>query len=151
MEDYLISLCRNIAGKKTSPEDTVQSGAKIEDVMDLTTSKCQVGLTMSAEEITPIIFSNDDIFKQFIHTPFFQTIIQDIHLVRGILYHHPIFSKFLELNPGIKQLMDEDEFLKQIIEIITSEDGDIASNRNRAFTVIESRLGKKLVLSKEQV
>ena len=119
--------------------------------MDLTTSKCQVGLTMSAEEITPIIFSNDDIFKQFIHTPFFQTIIQDIHLVRGILYHHPIFSKFLELNPGIKQLMDEDEFLKQIIEIITSEDGDIASNRNRAFTVIESRLGKKLVLSKEQV
>ena len=151
VEDYLISLCKNISGKRASPVETVQSDTKLKDVMDLATSKCQAGLTMSAEELTPIVFTNDDIFKQFIHTPLFQTVIQDNHLVRGILYHHSLFSKFMELNPGVKQLMDDDEFLKQIIETITSENGDIASNRHRAFSLIESRLGRKLVLSKEQV
>ena len=112
VEDYLILLCKNLSGKRTLPEDSTQNDTKIKAVMDLTTSKCQVGLTMSAEEITPIVFSNDDIFKQLIHTPFFQTIIRDIHLIRGILYQHPLFSKVLDLNPGVKQLMDEDEFLK---------------------------------------
>ena len=106
---------------------------------------------MSAEELTPIVASNDDIFKHLIHTPFFQTVIHDTRLVRRIVYNHPLFCKLLELNPGVKQLTDEDDFLTQIIETITSESGDIASNRNRAFAMIENRLGRKLVLSKKQV
>lgn len=144
VENYLISLCHRIGKQKKSVEKTPQDSKTMQDMMELTTKMFHYSFAMNIEELVPIVLSNNDLYKKIVNFPFFQAVIKDRRLLRCVVYNNPVFIKLMGLNPGIKPILDEDEFFQKVVTVMLSEDEDIIAKRKHVATMLEERLGEKL-------
>ena len=150
MEDYLISLCKKMSDSKPMTKETDEK--EIQEFEMVTMDKCKYGLTMSMEELVPIVISNDELLMKFTRIDMFRKILQDLPLVKDIIFANPMVISFLDLNPGLRECLEDDQLLQSLVNIVLTPEPKLKKEKHEAIAeIIEPRLGRKLVFTSAQV
>ena len=150
MEDYLVSLCKKMSDSKSLPKETDEKDIKEFEMV--TKDKCKYGLTMSMEELVPIVISNDELLMKFSRIDMFRKILQDLPLVKEIILANPMLVRFLDLNPGLRECLEDEQLLQSLVNISLTPEHMLKKKKQEALAeIIEPRLGRKLVFTSAQV
>ncbi len=150
MEDYLVSLCKKISDSKPTTKETDEK--VIREFETVTMDKCKYGLTMSMEELVPIVISNDELLMKFTRIDLFRKVLQDLPLMKDIIFTNPLVISFLDLNPGLRECLEDDQLLQSLVNIVLTPESILKKQKHEAIAeIIEPRLGRKLVFTSAQV
>lgn len=151
VEDYLVSLCKKISESKPTASEANDENM-IKEFEMVTMDKCKYGLTMSMEELVPIIISNDELLMKLTRIELFQRIVQDIPLVREILFSNPMIIDFLDINPGLRECLGDDQIMQSVVNTVITPESALKKKKHEAIAqILEPKLGRKLVFTPEQV
>lgn len=92
MEDYLVSLCKKISDSKPTTKETDEK--VIREFETVTMDKCKYGLTMSMEELVPIVISNDELLMKFTRIDLFRKVLQDLPLMKRYYIYKSVGNQF---------------------------------------------------------
>lgn len=150
VEDYLVSLCKKISDSKPTTKETDEK--VIREFETVTMDKCKYGLTMSMEELVPIVISNDELLMKFTRIDLFRKVLQDLPLMKDIIFTNPLVISFLDLNPGLRECLEDDQLLQSLVNIVLTPESILKKQKHEAIAeIIEPRLGRKLVFTSAQV
>lgn len=151
VEQYLISLCKKVTEPKQSSPEPLKAG-DIKEFEDLAYRQFPVALSMSAEDLVPLIVTNDKLLTQFTRAEIFQAVLSDTPLLRDIVFSSPMFNKFLLANPGLRTILENDDTLRQIVTIVLTPSSMLKIGKREAVCkLIEPLLGHPIVITPEIV
>ena len=131
------------------------SMAKRQDIVDqaigMTSEKCQFGLSKSAIEVLQLFLGNIVVLKKLLSIPFFQSVVDEVHVVRSILIHLPLFSSLLALNQDLLPIIYSDKEFGPIVKMVVDVKYDLSTRLEKIGNYVENKIGHCLILANEHV
>ena len=151
VEQYLISLCKKVSESKHPPPEPLKA-CDVKEFDDLAHRQFPIALSLSIEELIPIIIGNDRLLTQFTRAEVFQAVLSDMPLLREILFSSPQFNKFLLVNPGLRTILENDDTFRRIFSIVITPSSVLKIGKREAVCkLIEPLLGHPVVITPELV
>ena len=106
---------------------------------------------LSVEEIIDKMIRSDDTTNSISKISLFQYILGFPGIVRELLLSNPLISDLVTLNPGLQDILRDDDFIKQFTTIFLDHSSTNATRFSRIQQLIKERLGHSLVYGPQHV
>ena len=107
----------------------------------------------SFEEVHYMLSSHPNLLSIIFQSPLVQDVLKDLDLVRTLIATNPLIVRFNELNPGFNNLLYNDNYLLEVIALLSDPNSYINYPQTKQLIVdrVESHLGFPVRFSREYV
>lgn len=107
----------------------------------------------SLEEIHYTLSSYPNLLSILFQSPLVQDIISDLDLTRALIMTNPMAEKFNEMNPGFNELLYNDDYLRDVLDLLSDPRSfdDYPRTKQVIMERVESHMGFPVQFTVEYV